>query len=220
MTTNDDNRRQSETVSVSDPDDFTTSARLKQIYQARRDVRESRREASQYRHGNHSHRTKVQAVQYYRTAVEGYLLEVDTLLTQHDPGPRLWHDKYYGTVTIQPPGRWEEKRTYYRSKNKELKPNVPLKVDSLPEPKEVDIIGLKWLFNAESPVTRDFEFEVRNPHYKPGPHADGGLRPTKTMTGSALIAWTQLNEMVTDINEFLAELGIGLSLDENNEWTI
>jgi hypothetical protein len=196
-------------ATVSDPEDYSTSARLKQIFDARRQMRNMRREASSYRHSGNRHSLRVEAIQHYRSGVESYLLEVDTLLTQHDPGPYLWAEKHYGTVTVRPPGNWESGRRYYRSTNLEVGPNKPLKVKELPEPVEVDVIGLKWLFEAETPVSRPFEFEHQ-----------GYSRETVTKTGTAFIAWSTLNEMVTDVNRFLAELGVGLSLDETDEWTI
>jgi hypothetical protein len=155
-------------------------------------------------------RTKRQAVQHYRSGVESYLLEVDTLLHQFDPGPELWAEKHYGTIVVNPPGKWEKKSGYYRSKNMERGPNQPLKVNSIPEPKKVEIIGLKWLFEAESPVRRPFDFEVMS----------SMLDETVTKEGGAFISWNQLNEMVTDINTFLAEIGVGLSIDETDEWEI
>lgn len=89
-------------------------------------------------------------------------------------------------------------------------PNQPLKVESIPEPKEVPVIGLKWLFEHETPVRRTFEFKVKS--------SVSNERITKT--AKAYIAWNQLNKMVTDVNGFLAELGIGLDTDTTDEWEI
>jgi hypothetical protein len=191
---------------IDDPDDFTTSKRLSHIFDARRQLREIRREASIMR--NRSGRSaKFQAIQYYRSGVESYLLEVDTLLRRHSPGPYLWREKKYGTLTFNPPGKFREQMGSYVAENIQMKPNVPLRVKSIPEPKTMDIIGLKWLFEVESPARAVFEFEVDN----------ASMGSTHTDTARACISWTALNEMVSDVNYFLGELGIGLDAADNNE---
>lgn len=197
-------------VEINDPEDFTTSERLRQIYNARQELRDMRREASNLRHKAVSHQNQVRAVQHYRTAVESYLLEVDTLLRKHDPGPEMWDNRQYGTIIIQPPGKWTEQRGYYTAENIERKTHVPLKVKSVPDPKRVDVTGLKWLFNTETPVSRTFEFEV----------VSSTVHEKKTYTGKAYIGWNTLNKMVTDVNSFLGDIGIGLNTDETDEWEI
>jgi len=196
-------------IEIKDPDDFTTSTRLQHIFDARRQLREIRREASTVRSRSGASGT-FQAIQYYRSGVESYLLEVDTLLRQHPPGPYLWSEKQYGTLTINPPGKFTERRGTYVAENITTKPNVPLRVRSLPEPKTIDIVGLKWLFERESPARAVFEFEVEN----------GSVGATHTDTAQACVSWTTLNEMVSDVNHFLGELGIGLDVDDTEEWKI
>lgn len=196
-------------VEVEDPEDYSTSTRLQQIYDARRELREMRRQAAQHRHSG-GNQAKMRAVQYYRSAVESYLLEVDTLLRQHDPGPQLWSKKHYGTVTIRPPGDFEKKRGYYRATNIKRDGNLPLKVKTIPDPKQVEIVGLKWLFKAESPVKAAFEYDVHS----------NTFGETHTKVARAYVSWTTLNQMVSDVNSFLGELGIGLSVDETDEWDI
>jgi hypothetical protein len=208
MRPNDD---KSTDVKIADPEGFTSSKRLKQIYRAREDLRKMRKEAAQVRNKpNSRHAAKVEAVQYYRAAVESYLLEVDTLLRQHDPGPELWHDRQFGTVVITPPGRWEKRRGYYVSKNLKRGPNQPLKVESLPDPKEVPVTGLKWLFETDTPISREFEFTTHGHR----------VHETITKTGSVVISWQTLNRMVTSVNSFLNEVGVGLEIDDGGEWTI
>lgn len=203
------NNGKTDDVEVSDPDDYTTRQRLKQIYQARKELRAMRQNAATYRRGS-SHRQKVEAVQHYRTGVESYLLELDTLLRKHDPGPELWSDRHYGTITVKPPGKWTEKRGYYVAENVERRTHVPLKVKSVPDPKDVDVIGLKWLFETETPVSRSFEFTIMS----------STAHETTTRAGKAYIGWNMLNKMVTDVNAFLGELGIGLDTDNTDEWKI
>ncbi len=204
MAPNDDN-----TVEIADPEGFTGNKRLKQIYRAREDLRKTRKKAAQARNQpNAGARTKIKAVQAYRAGVESYLLEVGTLLRQH--APELWRDRHYGTVVIRPPGNWERRFGHFAAKDLEVEPNVPMKVKNIPDAKEVPIVGLRWLFETETPVTRSFEFEL----------VSSRVNETVTKTGSAAIGWQTLNKMVTDINAFLNEVGIGLDTDEGSEWTI
>jgi hypothetical protein len=197
-------------VEIQDPDNFTTSTRLQQIFEARRQLREIRREASSYRQMGAGKNQKMRAVQYYRSGVESYLLEVDTLLRQHDPGPYLWEKQQYGTITIQPPGKFERKRGYYQAKDLQMGPNKPLKVESLPDPKEIDVVGLKWLFEKDTPITVSFDYPVHS----------NTLGSTHTKTANACISWTTLNRMVSSVNSFLGELGIGLDVDDTEEYKI
>ena len=204
MATNDDNAD----VTVTDPEGFNTSQRLKQIYRAREDLRKMRKEAAQVRNNpNTNTQVKVEAVQHYRAAVEAFLLEVDTLLKNHDPGPELWSDRHYGHVTIRPPGDWTQQRSHYKSQSLERQGNQPLLVKEIPDPKRVPVIGLKWLFETDTPVTRTFEFEV----------VGGALNETVTLPGSSTVKWHTLNQMVTDTNEFLSEVGVGLEIDEETD---
>jgi len=195
-------------VTVTDPEGFNTSERLKQIYRAREDLRKMRKEAAQVRNNpNTNPQAKLEAVQHYRAAVESLLLEVGTLLKNHDPGPELWHDRHYGFVTIRPPGNWQRQGSHYESKDREYRQNVPLLVEDIPDAKRVPVIGLKWLFETETPVTRSFEFAVYG----------GALNETVTLAGSSAVPWRTLNQMVGDVNEFLNEVGVGLEIDEESD---
>jgi hypothetical protein len=197
-------------VEIADPDGFTSSKRLKQIYRAKEDLRKMRIEAAKARNKpSNTIRSKMQAVQYYRAGVEAYLLEVDTLLQQHDPGPKLYHEREFGTMDIRPPGEWVQKRGYYESKDIEIRPNVPLQVEDIPDPKEVPVVGLKWLFEHDTPLVREFEFE-----------SSGYRMETITRSNSAVLKWVTLNKMVTAINTFLNKIGIGLKVEDGGEWTI
>lgn len=195
-------------VEIEDPEDYSTSTRLQQIFEARRELREIRRDAAAYRQSSSSSAAKMEAAQYYRSGVESYLLEVDTLLRHHEPGPELWSSKHYGSVTIQPPGKWKSEGGSYKecSNRKDL----PQKITELPKPKRFDIVGLESLFQSDSTITATFKFPV-----------DGyTIGEVETAPANGYISWTTLNRMVSDVNLFLGDLGIGLSLDETQEWNI
>lgn len=189
---------------VQDPDNYTTTARLQHIFDARRELREIRREASKHRHTGAATSQKMRATQYYRTGVESYIMELDNLFREHDNGRELWEDKYYGSVTVKPPGRFEKRGSYWVAENIEVKGNIPLKTKEQPEPKSTDIVGLKWLFQTDSPVQAVFEYPISN----------NRVQGVHTKTSTATIQWTALNRMVSDVNAFLGDLGIGLDVGE------
>lgn len=184
-----------EEIQIDDPDDFSTSQRLKHIYEARRELRDMRGLAAQHRH-----QMPRKALSYYRTAVESYLMELDTLFQQNEEGRELWNRKHFGTVTIHPPDVPEKRGAYYRVNSQ-----------SNPEPKEIEIRGLKMLFETDSPIERTFEFTTQD-------ELEG--KKTQTVTRAAYINWTTLNAMVSQTNAFVSDLGIGLDIDNTDEWKI
>ena len=196
-------------VEINDPDDFSTSTRLQQIYQARQELRQMRREAAQHRKQQPG-----RAVMYYRTAVESYLMELDTLFTQNDDGRELWNRKQYGTVTIAPPGSYEPAPRVagaWRVEGIGDNNNDALTIESKPNPKTVELTGLKSLFETDSPIRTKFELETTN-------ELTG--KQTVSVGAHGFVPWTSLNQMVMDANEFVSDLGIGLDIDETDEWTI
>lgn len=180
---------------IDDPEDYSTSQRLQHIYEAKRELREMRREAAAHRE-----QQPKRALTYYRTAVESYLMELDTLFQQNDRGRQLWNNTHFGTVTIAPPDPPKRQGDYRR-----------IGTPSRPDPKQIEIRGLKTLFEAESPITRTFEFTTQDELVG---------KKTKTVTRAAYIGWTTLNAMVSETNEFVSDLGIGLDIDETDEWKI
>lgn len=189
---------------VQDPDNYTTNTRLEHIFDARRELREIRREASKHRHSGASTQEKMRAVQYYRSGVESYIMELDNLFQEHEHGQELWESKQYGYVTLQPPLKIEHRRANKFARDVNLEGNVPLQVGSIPDPVSVPIVGLKWLFEYDSPVKCEFEYEIANRGY------DG----VYTESDEATVPWVALNAMVSDVNAFLGDLGIGLDVGE------
>lgn len=189
---------------VQDPDEYSTNTRLEHIFEARRELREIRREASRHRHSGASVAEKMRAVQYYRSGVESYILELDNLFREHDSGRELWEEKEYGYVTLQPPLEIEQRHGELYAKNEEVEGNVPLKVESVPKAVRYPIVGLKWLFEHESPVRQTFEYQIGNKRHH-GVYTD---------VNKSTIPWTVLNSMVSDVNAFLGDLGIGLDVGE------
>jgi hypothetical protein len=189
---------------VQDPNEYSTNTRLEHIFETRRELREIRREASKHRHSGASVSQQMRAVQYYRSGVESYILELDNLFRENDSGRELWEEKEYGYVTIEPPLEIEQRRGQLYAKNEQLDNNVALKLDSVPKAVRYPIVGLKWLFEHPSPVKQKFEYEIGNKRH------DG----VYTDVNKSTVPWTVLNSMVSDVNAFLGDLGIGLDVGE------
>jgi len=176
------------TERIDDPEDYGASERLKQIYQARRELRDIRREAA-------AHRSAVpkDAVAYYRTGVESYLMELEPLFYQNETGMEIWDNWYFGTVTVTPPETAEQ--PYYKIGGPEL------------EPVDYKINGLNTLFQVDE-IAHVFEVEEES-------ELSGGT--VETVKRTTPIPWDALNRMVSVANRYCSELGIGLDVADNSD---
>jgi hypothetical protein len=193
-------------LEIDDPENYSSSERLRHIYDARRQLRQMRTEAATHRHARPG-----RAAEHYRTGVESYLLELDTLMRQHEPGPEILYERDFGTVKVHPPGGWEQKRygAYYI--NKDLKSgNTPTKIREIPEPKKIELTGLQSLLELPSPIKHTFEAEA----------VSSTIGDTVKFSSSTYIGWESLNRMVSAMNEFVSQLGLGLDVDDQDEWKI
>jgi hypothetical protein len=173
---------------IDDPEDYGASERLKQIYQARRELRDIRREAAAYRRS-----APKESVAYYRTGVESYLMELEPLFYQNETGVEIWQDRFFGTVTIEPPETAEQ--PYYQIGGPEL------------EPAQYRINGLNTLFQIDE-ITHIFEIEEES---------ELSGRTAETTKRRSPIPWDVLNRMVSVANRYCSELGIGLDVSANND---
>ena len=176
------------TEQIDDPEDYGASERLKQIYQARRELREIRREAATHRKTDPKN-----AVAYYRTGVESYLMELEPLFYTDKTGQQLWEEQYFGTVTISPPETADQ--PYYQIGGPTL------------EPVQYRIKGLNTLFQIDD-VAHVFEIEEENEL------TGSSAEKVKCTTP---IPWDALNRMVSVANRYCSELGIGLDVADNSD---
>jgi len=176
------------TEQIDDPEDYGASERLKQIYQARRELREIRREAATHRKTDPKN-----AVAYYRTGVESYLMELEPLFYRDETGMQIWEDWFFGTVTINPPKTADQ--PYYQIGGPTL------------EPVQYRIKGLNTLFQIDD-VAHVFEIEEENEL------TGSSAEKVKCTTP---IPWDALNRMVSVANRYCSELGIGLDVADNSD---
>lgn len=194
-------------VEAVDVDEMIRRERIRSLFDARKRCREVRSDSKIEFDGQETDVGNMA----YRTVLESYIREAEALFSQTEDGRRYWSERDFGTVTVplpveassmngtpyQVPGSGEE---------------YPIGVLEQPEPKTVDMIGLKSLFETDSPITATFEF--------PSPHPGLGRGQTyETETIKKAIPYQILDKMFARTNGYLAELGIGIEIDETDKQT-
>jgi hypothetical protein len=204
---------------VDDPEQFIQSRRLRDIFDARSEVRDQRQKAKEYQinaagHNNEStHRTK--ALRLYRAAVENYLSELRPFLLSDDLGTQYWHEFDFGHITAEPPiyrdsfGAGPETWVYY-DEQKDKKYSLNRKPDS----EEVDLTGFKCLFELPDPLVIDFNLSVKRPGFR------RGGTTTKTATTRHNVPFRKLDAVMNEANMYLQERGIELESNDTDEWEI
>jgi hypothetical protein len=193
---------------VADPEEYINQRRLKDIYDAKRELLKSRREASRMKinakHGGSAEQFNA-AAELHREAAENYFLEISSLFHRNEAGREIWYQRDFGTVTIQPPYTAQNMRPCSSGGYKIDDPNSvgDIWVISIPEPKEVELVGIESLFTLPSPVTKTFEYVVDEGHYGEVPREE---------TNSGYVSKSTLDRMVKIVDLYLDELG--LDLDE------
>ena len=188
-----------------DPDDYVARRRLKDIYDSRRELMKSRKKASEItiRGGRNS---KQKALEFYRKSVENYLIELEPFFFQFG-GKEIWFSYDFGTVQVQPPNvdldspsSWIDGLHRMDHNGGTVRVSEPL-----PDPQEVEVKGLSFLFNTSSPITATFEYNTR--HELTG-------KGTVQKANHAYLPTQMLDRMVFVANEFLAEHGLDLDIDQ------
>lgn len=201
---------------VEDPDSYIQQRRLKDIFQARKEVRNQRQKAKEYQikatgakdEGYH----RMKALRLYRAAVENYLSELRPLLLSDDLGTEYWFKLDLGSVTAEPPvyrdafGDGPEQWVYHDGGKRYT-------VERKPETKEIDFTGFKMLFELADPLTVQFTLSVDAPGFGRG-------TTTKTVTERQNIPFRKLDAVMNEANHYLQQRGIELEADSTDEWEI
>lgn len=123
---NEDNTKL-EVEPVDDPDSYIQKRRLRDIFDARKDLREKRLEAKQAVGVDDQI-----ASSHFRAAVENYLEELRPLVLKTELGRRIWYNQDFGDIVIQPPN------DYHASEAKSIELNGLQSVFDVPDPIEVE----------------------------------------------------------------------------------
>jgi hypothetical protein len=193
---------------VADPEEYINQRRLKDIYDAKRELLKSRREASRIRIKSKYSGSKNEyqaAAELHREAAENYFLEISSLFHRNEAGKDIWYNRDFGTLTIEPPYTAQNMRSCSRGGYKINDPNGVgnIWIIDIPDSKEIGLVGIESLFQLPSPVVRPFEYTVEGGHYG---------EQQREETNSGVISKSTLDRMVKVCDLYLDELG--LDLDE------
>jgi hypothetical protein len=199
---------------IEDPDSFVQSQRLKDIFGARRDVRKQRLKMKTLAIDADTQADVRAAKRGYRAAVEGYLQELRPVFMDDKQGQDVWFGLDFGTLKIELPVQREtvglnREQLIYR----ETKPNGKTKkhkVGTQPEPKEIDLHGMNYLFELPEPIAVEFEWtNISSGSWASSTHS-------KSITKRHDIGFDRLDQIVNEANHRLQERGFDLELGEDN----
>jgi hypothetical protein len=198
----------SDIPSIEDPEELVNRLRIESIMGIRNKIHDKRLVVKQTQSEN-----KMAAVSGYRSLIESYVLEVASLFEVYEPGRELLESKDYGKVEIPKENLIIEKRCKGNVNPGKI---ARLRVDGFREnPKqwylandfydwdrEQEIEGLYSVLKLDDPVT--FSYQL----YKSRGMGSRGAKVWET--ASTQIPLKILDDMLIDMNSFLASIGFEL----------
>jgi len=189
---------------VEDVDEHIDARRVKDLFDARRQVREDRRAAKSEHHTNDT--SLAECLAGYRQSVETYLMEAQSLLQQTPEGRHLWQKDSYGTLTLDVDtrggGPHDDPEVRVPSRDEPGAEWVTA-VKDIPDPVEIELTGLRSLLMLDDPVAQTFEITTRNGRHE---------LETRVVPVREQPDWQALDDMVLTVNGYLAQLGVDLSV--------
>lgn len=212
-----DNAADADRQQVEGIDELIGKTRLKKIISIRDDIHKIR-EAVRLEMNDHRLRDQYgnrQNIVIYRTLVDSYVMELEPLLRKYKRGQQMLNETNYGTIRLAP-------KTRINNRRKEV--HIPgegwLKLDkkatratangeSVVSEKRIELQGLRSLFNLDDKLTQTLSLPIS--------HRAPGVVDIKEHTISGYIGQKNLDNMVRDMNWFLAEIGLELQPKANTE---
>lgn len=183
------------------PEEYVEQRRLRDIFDARQELRETRVLVDDARHEG---KLRI-AANAYRAALANYVTEVEPLLRQYERGVELLFDHHYGSVRIEPIVEHTETpcgpdKTLVKGTDREVR------ADHRPsfEHTELEIDGLEQLFELDSPIRRRFTVETPT-----------GAR--ESVVVKTQLGFQTMDRMTRAVNVFLSEIGLELEPDPGEE---
>ena len=199
-------------VQAVDTDDIVRRERLTSIFDAKAVCRETRRKAQNLTMKDGG--TQFTANGYYRHAIETYVREAEALFAASESGRQYWRSHGFGSFTVQP--ATTQKSSFGRSSGTDLAlAESGHRLKQQPPSDEISVIGLKALFEIDSPITAEFDVRVESQRL-------GKQRTIHTATVRQQIPFSILDQMYAVVNGYLGELGLDIAVetDESDEWDI
>ena len=195
---------------VDDPEELIQTRRIRDIFEARKEVRRERLRAKELKVVNSNHHTEPE--QLYRAAVENYLTELRPLFLFDELGKQYWYNYDFGSIIVEPPTYTESVDIGVGSEADYVDiDGDSYVVVSKPEQKEIELDGLCYLFNTSDPVSVTWNLTAKEPKTEFG---TGGGRRTVTKESYVYINFNRLDAAVNTANSYLAERGIELKPEE------
>lgn len=195
---------------VDDPESYIQTRRLKDIFEARKKVREQRLKAKEHKMA-YDERAEEQerAKRFYRAAIENYLAELRPLILSDELGKYYWYKMDFGSIVIEPStyqGTVGDSKAFQKVDIPNENGVTSYVIDQDPGSKEVDLTGLRCLFSLPEPITVDWEIVVR-----------AKTREKRTVvhkTDEVHIGFQKLDTIVNEANSYLRDRGIELDPEE------
>jgi hypothetical protein len=191
--------------SIEDPEELVNRLRIESIMGIRNKIHDKRLVVKQTQSEN-----KMAAISGYRSLIESYVLEVASLFEVYEQGRELLETKKYGAIEI------DSEKLIVEKKNDGFGSFIAkLRLDDYHEnpnqwyvagnhrswDREQDVIGLYSVLKLDDPITFYYELRKRRSPSR-------GSKVTKQV--STQISLKILDEMLIDINSFLAKIGFEL----------
>lgn len=195
-------------VEAVDVDDTIRRSRLTSLFDARDNCRLIREKVQTV--AATENKSRVSANSHYRHAIETYVREVEPLFAQTDAGKRYWSTYDFGEITLSPdvevrsPRRDDHDVYVLAETGQKLKQDLPEQV--------MEVRGLNTLFELDSPIVTTFELAVSS-------RAFGKSSTMRTQTVRRQVPFKVLDRMYSAVNGYLAQIGIGVSVDEGSART-
>lgn len=196
-------------VEAVDTEDMIRRERYRAIFEARRECRDIRRK-TQNLVSSDKEATYI-ANSHYRHALETYIREVESLLSQTEEGRRYWSDHDFGELQVSPAVEYSSAGDTGTPRKKLVQTGSHLAGD-LPE-KKIDLTGLKCLFELSSPIVFEADCVVR-------PSRLGGGTDSETIQVESQIDFHTLDQMYAVTNGYLSKIGLDVEIGkaEDGEW--
>lgn len=187
---------QGQDVTIDDPEELSQKRRVTELLARRKTVIDARDEAFDAQLLGEASRE--QALSYYRSRIESLIIDLWTKFSsgEIENGRKYLEEEPIDEVEVPPPDELVPDR------DADLGPGA-----KPPEPKTVEIQGLKWFLDQEGPLEVEFTARLHDPPGK------------QTVVREMEIPLSTLDQALLSCIEFLDEAGIDADLTEEEQQT-
>jgi hypothetical protein len=185
-------------------EDSVRDKRIKEILSRKQEAVETRKDARMAMTIGNATRSEAESA--YRAVIEAFITAIQPLLHEGD-GPHYWSEKEYGQLVLSPPGHASPDSSPH---DNWILPDGT-RIHHRPDTVEIEIVGLRDLFEIGDPIKATQEVHVERGHYGKEPE-------THVTTGQ--VPFGILDDMLIDLNNHIADVGIGIGTESQDTWTV